>query len=59
MAAQGNYNAKLTWDQVEGMRARWDRGEVTQAALALEYELGKSQVHNIVRRKQWRPDVTG
>lgn len=53
MKADGNHNAKLTWEQVEEIRRRWDVGGVTQIALACEYGLGKSQIHNIVHRKQW------
>lgn len=51
---EGNGNAHLTWETVEAMRTEWDSGSVTQAALAAKYGLGKSQVHNIVRRKAWR-----
>lgn len=53
MAAEGNYNARVGWEQVLEIRARWDRGGVTQLALAEQHGLSKSQVHNIVHRKQW------
>lgn len=53
LAGESSLHAKLTQDQVAEMRRRWDAGEATQAALAAEYGVSKSQAHNIVHRKNW------
>lgn len=53
--ADRNGNAKLTWDAVRAIRREAENG-ATQASLAIEHGLGKSQIHNIVARKQWREE---
>lgn len=44
--------ARLTWPVVDAIRAQWTDGS-TQAALAIRHGVSKTQVHNIVRGKQW------
>lgn len=56
-AAEANGNARLTWDDVREIRRQAAMG-ATRASLAAQYGVGKSQVHNIVARKQWREECT-
>jgi hypothetical protein len=55
MAGARNHSAKVTPGQVAEIRRRWSAGDVSQRALATEYGIGKSQIHNIVSGKQWAP----
>ena len=50
-----NGHARLTWDEVEEIRLAWRSG-ATQASLAREHGIGKTQVHNIVAGKSWREE---
>jgi hypothetical protein len=51
-AGEENGHARLTWKIVDAIRTEAACG-VAQRALARKYGIGKSQVHNIVARKQW------
>lgn len=44
--------AKLTAEQVIGMRRRYDSGE-SVASIARRYGIGKSQAHRVVKRQSW------
>jgi len=52
-AGAANHNAKLTNDNVEAIRRRYAAGRETQASLAKEFRISRSQVGNIVRRQKW------
>jgi hypothetical protein len=45
--------AKLTFDQVEEIRERYESESVTQAELGDEYGVGQDQISRIVNRKRW------
>lgn len=45
--------AKLTTEQVAAIRQEYATTRVTLHQLAAKYGVGKSQIHNIVRRKVW------
>ena len=49
-----NSHAKLTWDQVEEIRQRYQAGTVTQAALSREYGVTDVMISCIVNGKNWR-----
>lgn len=50
---EANPNARLTADQVLQIRERYERGGISQQALADEYEVNQTNVSVIVRRKVW------
>jgi uncharacterized membrane protein len=49
-----NGRSKLTAKSVANIRERYATGDITQAELAREEKIGKSQIENIVNFKQWR-----
>lgn len=60
---RGDYElsrAKLSWEQVQEIRAKYTGARGEQTALAKEYGVTQATVHNIVRYKDWkageRPD---
>lgn len=55
-AARGaqNGNTKLTAAQVVDIRARYTAGGVTLTALAAEYSVHTSTIHDVVQRKIWQ-----
>lgn len=46
--------AKLTWDDVRKMRARYAAGGVTQSELAREFRVSGARAHEIVNYKSWK-----
>ncbi len=48
-----NGRAKLSWDQVQAMRAEYALGGISERALAKKYGIGKSQAHDIVAGHKW------
>lgn len=48
--------SKLTWSQVEEIRARYADGGITMTALASEFGVTKENVQCIVRLKTWKPE---
>lgn len=48
-------NAKLTWDQVNTIRQLYNQGGVTQAKLALTYEISQSKIWKIVTFQSYIP----
>jgi hypothetical protein len=57
-AGETNLNSRMTWQQVDQMRAEYDAGLASGYALAGKYGISTSQAHNIVSRKHWtkRPE---
>lgn len=53
---ENNGRSLVTREQVKLIRELHDAGNRTQQSLAEEFGLKKSQIHNIVRRKQWMDD---
>ncbi len=51
---EDNGSAVLDEATVLAIRADWDAGGVTQTVLAERYHMSKSQIGNIVKRRQWR-----
>ncbi len=49
---EANGHARLTWAIVDAIRAE-AAGGAKQRDLAAKHGIGKSQIHNIVARKQW------
>lgn len=47
-------SAKLTAEQVQAMRARYDAGGILLRELAVEFGCPLSTVHQVVTRKTWR-----
>lgn len=56
-----NGSARLTAGNVLAIRAEWDAGGMTLAALAARYGVAKSTINFIVQRKTWRhlPETQG
>lgn len=52
-AGENNRSAKLTLAQVCEIRQRYERGSVSQAALAAEYGIAQTTVSAVVRGKRW------
>lgn len=48
-------SAKLTESQVREIRTRYARGDVSQAALGIEYGISQTHIGTIVRREAWAP----
>lgn len=48
------YSAKLTWEQVREIRAKYSTGTVRQVVLAKEYNISFQQISDIVNNKYWR-----
>jgi len=46
-------NAKLNWELVRIIRARFEKGE-SQAEIARSLNIGQSQISNVVRGKSWK-----
>jgi DNA invertase Pin-like site-specific DNA recombinase len=53
-AGEGSAKAKLTFDQVREIRARYAAGGVRQLDLAAEFGVGRSTVAQILTRKTWK-----
>jgi len=49
-----NPSAKITVQQVEEIRRRYEQENITQKALSKEYGISQAMVHNIVNHKNWR-----
>lgn len=49
-----NGKAKLTWPQVRAIRRAYATGRYSQHTLAQMFNIGRTQVHNIVTNKQWK-----
>lgn len=45
--------AKLTWEQVRAIRARYAAGGITQAALGQEYGVSRTTVSAIIQGRNW------
>lgn len=45
--------SKLTQEQVDALRGRYARGEVSQSRLAAEYGISQSAVSKIIRGQRW------
>lgn len=51
---EGHGNAKLTEAEVRAIRATWDSGQSSIAALARSYGMSKYAITCVVHRKTWR-----
>lgn len=51
---EANGQAKLTIDQVRGIRRRYANGGVSMRGLAKDYPISYSTVANIIHRKRWQ-----
>lgn len=51
---ENNSAHKLTWEDVRTIRARFAQNNVTQTALAHEFEISISQISEIVNNKSWK-----
>jgi len=51
---EGNPKAKLNWDQVRDIRARYAAGGIRQIDLAREYGVTQPNIGDIVRGNTWR-----
>jgi hypothetical protein len=49
-----NGAAKLTWEDVDEIRARYEAGGISQEALATEYDVTQTAIYRIVRGKTWQ-----
>lgn len=47
-------NAKLTWEKVREIRLRYKAEKITQAKLAAEYGVNKSNISLVVTNKAWK-----
>ena len=48
-----SWDARLTWDQVTEIRARYAAGGITQTALAAEYGVSFQHLSLIVKGRRW------
>ena len=53
-SGEKGHNAKLTWEQVREIRARYATGGITQTALARDYSLTPQHINDIILNKQWK-----
>lgn len=54
---EANGSARLTWAKVGEIRERYVGGGVTHRELATEYGVSLILIGNIIRRKNWIPDL--
>jgi len=48
------FSAKLDWDKVRDIRARYGAGEVSMHALAREYGVSHRCISNVVHERTWQ-----
>jgi hypothetical protein len=50
-------SAKLTWKEVDEIRARFAPGQAMISTLAREYSVSRAAIQSIIKGKTWRRDV--